>query len=363
VAKIIGFLWIIYLKVNGGGDRMSKHERLARMLKIITLVKANPNLNRSDLARLCEVDSVRTIQRDINSLALAEIPIYWSGKGYEIMPNFFLPPMALTIEEAFSLVLSAKVYAEGEGQFHRSTLESAISKIIATLPQSAKELLETGSSKISVERRKVSDTGDLIGKIYQAIMESKQLRIVYYSYSSNRVSERIVDPYALTFRRRSWYLIGYCHTKQKVLMFRTSRIKTMKYTGESFKPPQNFSVDNYFGKSWQVMTGEETKVIIRFYPEVAPLIKEVEWHPTQQIIDLPDGSILFIATVAGTKEISLWILSYGDKAEVLFPENLRKEMINTARKMYRRYKPQTPEESDVQKKANEIALSLVMGKV
>ncbi len=338
---------------------MSKYERLARMLKIITLVKANPNLNRSDLAKLCEVDSVRTIQRDINSLSLAEIPIYWSGKGYEIMPDFFLPPMALTIEEAFSLILSARVYAEGEGQFHRSTLESAISKIIAILPKSSKELLETGSAKINVERRKISDSGDLIGKIYQSIMETKQLRILYYSYSSNKTSERVVDPYALTFRRRAWYLIGYCHTKQKVLMFRTSRIKSMKYTGESFQHPQNFSVDNYLGKSWQVMTGEETKVIVRFFPEVVPLIKEVEWHPTQQIIDLPDGSILFIVTVAGTKEISLWILSYGDKAEVLFPEKLRVEMLNTIKKMYRRYKPKNLSENDNQKKVNEVILSLI----
>jgi predicted DNA-binding transcriptional regulator YafY len=338
---------------------MSKYERLARMLKIVTLVKANPNLSRTDLARLCEVDSVRTIQRDINSLSLAEIPIYWNGQGYEIMPNFFLPPMALTIDEAFSVVLSVKTYSEGEGQFHKNTLESAISKILSTLPASAKELLETGTSQISVESRKSSDTGGLIGKIYQAIMEAKQLRINYYSYSSNETSERVIDPYTLTFRRRSWYLIGYCHNKQKVLTFRTSRIRTMKYTGESFKPPQDFSIDDYMGKSWQVMTGVETKVIVRFNSEIAPLIKEVEWHPTQQIIDLPDGSVLFVATVAGTKEISLWILSYGDKAEVLFPEKLRKEMINTARKMYRRYRPENPEESDVQKKANEIALSLV----
>ena len=76
---------------------MSKYERLARLLKIITLVKANPRLNRNDLARICEVNSVRTIQRDVNSLAIAEVPIYWSGEGYEIMPGFFLPPLALTL--------------------------------------------------------------------------------------------------------------------------------------------------------------------------------------------------------------------------------------------------------------------------
>ena len=120
---------------------MSKYERLARMLKIITLVKANTKLSRVELARLCEVDSVRTIQRDINSLAFADIPIYWSGDGYKIMPNFFLPSMALTIDEAFLLVLSARTYCEGEGQFHKNSIESAISKILTTLPERAREII------------------------------------------------------------------------------------------------------------------------------------------------------------------------------------------------------------------------------
>ena len=77
---------------------MSKYERLSRLLKIMTLVKSNPKLTRRDLAQLCEVNSVRTIQRDINSLAIADVPIYWSGEGYEIMPDFFLPSLALTTE-------------------------------------------------------------------------------------------------------------------------------------------------------------------------------------------------------------------------------------------------------------------------
>ncbi len=183
---------------------MSKYERLARLLKIITLVKANPRLTRADLARLCEVDSVRTIQRDINSLAIAEVPIYWSGEGYEIMPNFFLPPLALSMEEAFSLVLSATAYGGGEGQFHEGTTRSAISKILSALPKATRELLEVDSNRISVESRKSSGTGAVISRLYQAILNTKQLRINYYSYSRDAVTERYVDPYALTFRRRAW---------------------------------------------------------------------------------------------------------------------------------------------------------------
>ena len=125
--------------------QVSKYERMARLLKIISLVKANPKLNRLDLARLCEVNSVRTIQRDINTLNTAEVPIYWSGAGYEIMPGFFLPPLALKLEEALSLILSAKAYGAGEGKFHENALESAKAKIIGTLPETTKSLLEEDS--------------------------------------------------------------------------------------------------------------------------------------------------------------------------------------------------------------------------
>ena len=316
---------------------MSKYERMARLLKIITLVKANPRLTRADLARLCEVDSVRTIQRDINSLAIAEVPIFWSGEGYEIMPNFFLPPLALSIEESLSLVLSARAYSEGEGKFHENTIQSAVAKIVATLPEPTRELLEADSDRISIESRNAEDVEGLIARLYQAILNADQLRIKYYSFTSDSVSERIVDPYALTFRRRAWYLIAFCHKRNDILMFRTNRIRAMELTGETFSLPSDFSLDEYMSKSWQVMKGEETEVIVKFSKDVAPLIKEVNWHPTQSIEDLPDGSIIYKVTVAGTKEISFWILSYGHNAEVISPKSLREEIAESVRKMCQHY--------------------------
>ncbi len=320
---------------------MSKYERLARLLKIITLVKADPRLTRSDLARLCEVDSVRTIQRDINSLAIAEVPIYWSGEGYEIMPNFFLPPLSLSVEEAFSLVLSASTYSNGEGSFHESAIKSAMSKITATLPRPTRELLELDLDRIDIETRKTSDTGGLTKQLHQAIFNTKQLRINYYTYSRNSVSERVIDPYALAFRRRAWYLIAFCHMRDRILMFRANRIKTLDYTGSMFTYPDNFSLEKYMGSSWQSMRGKETKVVVKFDAEIAPLIKEVNWHPTQHIENLPDGSIVYTVTVAGIKEINLWILGYGCHAEVLSPESLREEIAAVARKMCQCYeKPQ-----------------------
>ena len=112
---------------------MSKYERLARMMKIMILIKARRNLNRRDLAEECEV-SVRTIQRDINSLSYAGVPIFWAEDGYEIMPDFFLPPVNLNLEEALYLAIAAKASCEGKGESYQRKVESALSKIVASLP-------------------------------------------------------------------------------------------------------------------------------------------------------------------------------------------------------------------------------------
>lgn len=120
---------------------MSKHERLARLMKIMTLIKAQKNLHRKDLARKCEV-SVRTIQRDIDTLSYAGVPVFWSDEGYEIMPDFFLPPMNLSLEEAFHLVLATEAFSENMDESKRQTIESAMSKIIARLPNETRYRLE-----------------------------------------------------------------------------------------------------------------------------------------------------------------------------------------------------------------------------
>ena len=121
--------------------KMSKYERLARMMKIMILIRARRKLNRFDLAEECEV-SVRTIQRDINSLNHAGVPVFWSDNGYEIMPDFFLPPMNLCLEEVFHLAIAAKASCEGMGGSHQRKIESALSKIVAGLSEEMRDRLE-----------------------------------------------------------------------------------------------------------------------------------------------------------------------------------------------------------------------------
>jgi proteasome accessory factor B len=51
-----------------------------------------------------------------------------------------------------------------------------------------------------------------------------------------------------------------------------------------------------------------------------------------------DGSLTWRAVVAGTIEIRLWILSWGDDVEVVAPESLRIDVASTHRRALEHYK-------------------------
>ena len=132
-------------------------------------------------------------------------------------------------------------------------------------------------------------------------------------------------------------MIGHSETVNQILTFRINRIDSLKITHLGYTIPEDFSVQKHLEKSWDIMLGPDTDVVILFDPRIAPLIREVNWHPTQRIQELDNGVIRFEVTVAGWQEIGWWVLSWGDEATVVKPKALRQWIIRTARKMVKLY--------------------------
>jgi len=191
---------------------MSRHKQMGRILRIAALIHANPRrYTRRRLAERCGV-SLRTAQRDIEELRAAGIHIDSHPGGYEIASEYFLPPVSFTLEEALALVTSARSFAENEGRHISLTLEDAIAKVNAALPEYTARVLRETSKRIDVAGQKVSDVGEKIDRLHEAIGNRLQIHIIYYSFSRDKITERRIDPYAVMFRKRAWYLVGFCHS-------------------------------------------------------------------------------------------------------------------------------------------------------
>ena len=115
-------------------------------------------------------------------------------------------------------------------------------------------------------------------------------------------------------------------------------------TEETFEIPDEFDLDEFMRSSFGVFVGEPTKVKVRFSAEIAGYIKEKIWHESQQLLEQRDGSVIFEAEVAGTKEIKLWIMSWGSQALVLEPESLQEKIRSESAKMVEKYSSEMGEE-------------------
>ena len=79
-------------------------------------------------------------------------------------------------------------------------------------------------------------------------------------------------------------------------------------------------------------------------------VHETLWHPSQQIVDTPEGCI-WTAQIGDTLEIENWIRGWGSDCEVIAPQELREKMIKNARRLAHLYniesaKSTPPDEPD-----------------
>ena len=266
---------------------MYRRYQMARIIEVAELIHNEPRKwTRPRLAERFEVNKA-TIQRDINLLCEMGIRIVPCGKhGYEMLSDFFLPALNLDFKEALALLTAASFYRAAEGKQAGEVMNRAIHKITSVLPKEAGNILNQIAPQIEVphlQMSEIDETHPYKENLYDAIRERRSVNIEYNSFSSQQKIHHRLSPYAVLFRKRAWYVIGYSETFNQVLTFRINRIDSLSITNSRYKIPEDFSLQRYLAKSWDVMLGTDTRVVVLFAPRIAPLIREVNWHPTQQI--------------------------------------------------------------------------------
>jgi predicted DNA-binding transcriptional regulator YafY len=155
--------------------------------------------------------------------------------------------------------------------------------------------------------------------------------------SRKEKTKRKIDPYFIRFYNGTFYLIGFCHLRDKIRTFVMSRIKMLSQSGETFEKPDGLTLDAIVAPSFGVYDGEPQRVKIWFSAEAAGYIREKKWHESQKIEDHENGGITLEAEVAGLQDVRNWVLSWGRQAVVLEPEELRDELSEEAAAMLGMY--------------------------
>jgi predicted DNA-binding transcriptional regulator YafY len=313
---------------------MSKYERL---LQIVNLLKARRYLRVKDLSQECAV-SERTVYRDIAALAEAGLPIYFD-RGYRILPNAFLPPLNLTTVEYFLLRLSLNSSPLMQDPEYRVAKNRLLAKLENCLKDKPISSAEDPFRRLGV-KLKASDPKSVLSanfKMVEGAITANRLIEVSYDSLTSGLNRRVLEPYALVFRSRAWYLIAFCHLRRQFRLFRFSRFREIQPLKERFKPDSNFSVEKFFTDSWELYSGKPFDFKVKFWDKACRVILSGIHHASESVTLLKEGSLIYSARAAGEEEILKWILGFGGMAEVLSPKRLRKRHLDTIKAMGARY--------------------------
>jgi predicted DNA-binding transcriptional regulator YafY len=202
-----------------------------------------------DIADRLSVDA-RTVRRYILMLEDLGIPIVANrGKigGYRLMPGYKLPPLMFSESEVLAVLLGLSAAKQiGLSITHDADIESAKAKITRVLPDGLRRRVTALESSLSwdwtkPETRNHEVSTETMLTLGDCVRRSTQ-SLVKYCRSDGTTTERLIDPYGLVCRNRRWYVIGYCHLRIDVRLFRIDRIISINAQNAFFVRPKDFDV-------------------------------------------------------------------------------------------------------------------------
>lgn len=301
--------------------------KIERLYAITLYLLNHGRTSASELAEYFEV-SVRTIQRDIDSLCLAGIPVVaitGAAGGYEISERFQLDKQFATSDD-YSYILTA--------------LQGLVS---ATNDLKAKQVLDKISSVT-----KANDNGIILDfsilhegdenklQILQSAVINKRVVSFTYTNNDNETRTHSVEPLAVIYRWFAWYLFAYSRIKDDYRSYKLVRMNDLKVTDEVFMK-EHESAETILRKTDKEDSRKYTEITVKCQESARSRV--TEYLKGNVIEELPNGNAMMKFTVVENEQF--WIgtlLSLGGSVEVVEPKEVRERLLDAAGQIVSLYK-------------------------
>ncbi len=299
--------------------------KIDRLLGIVMILLQKEKVTAPYLAEKFEV-SRRTINRDIEDLCKAGIPVITTqggNGGIYIADGYRIDKSVLTYQEMEHVVAALRGMDSITPQVGA---EQLLNKFFL---KKENVVSIRDSIIINLSSHYKSELTGKIALIKDAILNNRLISFRYYSNKGD--SLRRIEPYFLTFQWAGWYVFGYCLERQDFRLFKLNRLWELKDTEEVFQQraisDEDKDFDRYFGEELSITLLFDAGVKYRLIDEYG-----MECFTTQE-----DGRLLFRTGFANKDYMISWILSFGDKVEVVYPKGLKQEIKKIAENILRHY--------------------------
>ena len=197
------------------------------------------------------------------------------------------------------------------------------------------------SGRVSVED--IPSGQKYLTSIMQAMEDGRELEIEYGKYNSPVSDTLHIQPFAVKEHEKRWYLVAFCHERAEKegkelpnsdiaawRVYGLDRIVSLKETGNTFKMPRGFDIEELFHDSFGVFFPRQGQksVTVRFKAtgSEARYLRDLPLHRSQKEEGPSDdegGGRIFKIRVIPEENLLMEFCRLAGRVEVLEPEEVR----------------------------------------
>ena len=311
-------------------------KRLRRILLLLPYAIRHPGVGVDELATKFNVKK-RDLIDDLNLVFLCGLPGYGPGdlidatidedRVYVRMADYFGAPLRLTPAEALALYAGGGALIGLPGMEDAQSLKRALEKLGRALGEHE----SPDEPGIAVKLDAAPPTH--LESLQQALANSKEVRLDYFSASRGELTSRTIDPWGLIASGGRWYLIAWDHKSEDERMFRADRIKKVELLDGDVTVPEDFTPEKYRGAF--VEKPDDETVTIEISPETARWFED--YYPVKSSRALKDGWKEITLASSGERWSALLVLRLGSDVRDIKPDSVRGAAESIARSIAKRH--------------------------
>ena len=212
---------------------------------------------------------------------------------------------------------------------HADALDRVLAKIRSLLlPPSARRLAPDVEALVESEGiaarpgpRPRIDTAHM-GTLRHAILACRAVRLGYRRRDGGRLTRPLVHPYGFLHGHRH-YLVAWSPKREKLVLYALPNVTSVALTDEAFERDPAHDVRAFAERSFGVFQDEPVDVVWRFRRGAAARdAREYVFHPSQELDERPDGSLVVRFRACGLWEMAWHLFTWGDAVQILEPAAL-----------------------------------------
>ncbi|MGH3586036.1 MAG: helix-turn-helix transcriptional regulator [Pseudonocardia sp.] len=316
--------------------------RASRLVSLLMLLQTRDRMTAHELAAALEV-SVRTVYRDVESLAAAGVPVYGEpghDGDYRLLEGYRTRLTGLTRPEAEALFLTGLPGAAGELGMGAAAV-AARRKLMASMPDELRALAARGEQRFHLDAPSWYHEADRVPHltaVAEAVWAQQPLRIRYLRWAQPHETVRTVAPHGLVLKGGRWYVVARS-AGSAMRTYRVSRLLAVDPLGEVFEREADFDLAAHWADYLARFDRRRHRgtATLRLSPRGVERLPHLMEHAVAEAARRsagpPDGDGWREVTipVEAVDQAVPELLRLGADAEVLAPDELREHVIRSVR--------------------------------